>query len=404
MAINKVVNSGRMSHGAMRNVLEYVLKEEKVKEGYCLINGPYSGIEAQYDQIYRDWLAEKKNWGKDSGRMYAHNIISFHKNENVSPEQVLEIAADFSEKFFHGHQYLIAVHQDRDHLHAHIVTNTVSFIDGMKLHQTRTDLQKQKDYTNELCREMGLSVAEKGKHFDGSEMEQGEAVIWDKNKFNLLLRNPKKSYVADCAIALMDVVPKCLEKEAFIVSMAEKGWTVKWEEGRKHVVYQNEHGDKVRDTNIEKTFTGIPATKEALTNEFKRHREIRNDGGCEDYYSEVESILNGADDALKGEGTDRSTGKQQVAAPRREGRKRRMPAGTGDGEEEEFNSFLTEYRAKEDAGRGAIETSIRNTEASKRTSESLAAERRSEERERVEDERRDREHTEERQRIRRHHR
>ena len=404
MAINKVVNSGRMSHGAMRNVLEYVLKEEKVKEGYCLINGPYSGIEAQYDQIYRDWLAEKKNWGKDSGRMYAHNIISFHKNENVSPEQVLEIAADFSEKFFHGHQYLIAVHQDRDHLHAHIVTNTVSFIDGMKLHQTRADLQKQKDYTNELCREMGLSVAEKGKHFDGSEMEQGEAVIWDKNKFNLLLRNPKKSYVADCAIALMDVVPKCLEKEAFIVSMAEKGWTVKWEEGRKHVVYQNEHGDKVRDTNIEKTFTDLPATKEALTNEFKRNANTRRNNGCEEYYSEVESVISGADAALKGEGTDRSVGKQQTASTRREGRKRGISSGAGDGEEQEFNSFLTEFRANESAGGKSVEASLRSAEASKRASDSLEAERRSEEQRRAEDEERDREHTEERQRIRRHHR
>lgn len=404
MAINKVVNSGRMSHGAMRNVLEYVLKEEKVKEGYCLINGPYSGIEAQYDQIYRDWLSEKKDWGKDSGRMYAHNIISFHKNENVSPEQVLEIAADFSEKFFHGHQYLIAVHQDRDHLHAHIVTNTVSFIDGMKLHQTRADLQKQKDYTNELCREMGLSVAEKGKHFDGSEMEQGEAVIWDKNKFNLLLRNPKKSYVADCAIALMDVVPKCLEKEAFIVSMAEKGWTVKWEESRKHIVYRNKNGDKVRDTNLEKTFIGLSATKEALNNEFKRHRENRRDSGCEDYYSEVESALAGADDALKGEGTDRGTGKQQVASTRREGRKRRISSGTGDGEEEEFKSFLTEYKTKEDARRESVNTTLRNSEASRRESDIAARERRSEEQRRAEYERRDREHSEERQRIRRRHR
>ena len=33
MAINKVVNQSTKSHGAMRNVLEYVLREEKVNEG-----------------------------------------------------------------------------------------------------------------------------------------------------------------------------------------------------------------------------------------------------------------------------------------------------------------------------------------------------------------------------------
>ena len=137
MAINKVVNSGKMNHGAMRNVLEYVLKDEKVKDGLCLINGPYNGIEPQYDQLYQDWLEEKRAWGKDSGRMYAHNIMSFHKDENITPEQVLDMAKDFSERFFHGHQYVITVHQDRDHLHAHMVTNTVSFLDGKKLHQTK---------------------------------------------------------------------------------------------------------------------------------------------------------------------------------------------------------------------------------------------------------------------------
>ena len=404
MAINKVVNSGKLSHGGMRNTLEYVTKKEKLKDGLFEINGPYNGIDLSYDQLYRDWLSEKKAWGKDSGRMYAHNIISFHKDEKVSPEQVLEIAREFSDHFFRGYQYVITVHQDRDHLHAHIVTNTVSFLDGMKLHQSRSDLQRQKDYTNDLCKERGLSIAEKGKHFDGSRMEQGETIAWSKDKYNLLLRNTKKSYIADLALALMEVTPQSFSKEDFISAMAEKGWTVRWEDTRKHIVYRNKNGDKVRDTNIEKTFTDLPATKEALTNEFKRNANTRRNNGCEEYYSEVESIISGADAALKGERTDRSAGKQQTASTRREGRKRRISSGAGDGEEQEFNSFLTEFRANESAGGKSVEASLRGAEASNRASDSLAAERRSEEQRRAEDEERDREHTEERQRIRRHHR
>ena len=73
----------------MRNVLEYVLRDEKVKEGYVEIAGPYSGETINYDEVYRSWLAEKRLWDKDSGRMYAHNIISFHKDEQVTPEQVI---------------------------------------------------------------------------------------------------------------------------------------------------------------------------------------------------------------------------------------------------------------------------------------------------------------------------
>ena len=162
MAINKVVNSSTKSHGAMITVIAYVLRSDKVKEGYVDITGPYEPDEIDKDGVYKSFLNEKKQWRKDSGRMYAHNIISFHKNEKITAAQCLEIGRKFVGKFFDGFQSLIGIHQDKDHLHCHIVTNTVSYIDGHKLHQTKHDLEKQKAYTNELCRDRGLSVTEKG--------------------------------------------------------------------------------------------------------------------------------------------------------------------------------------------------------------------------------------------------
>ena len=309
MAINKVVNKSTKSHGAMRNVLEYVLRDEKVKEGYVEIAGPYSGETINYDEVYQTWLAEKRLWDKDSGRMYTHNIISFHKDEQVTPEQVLEIGKEFAEKFFPGHQYVIGVHQDKDHLHCHIVTNSVSYIDGMKLHQTKRDLELQKEFTNNLCLERGLTIAEKGHHFDGSVIEQGEIAAWSKDKYNLLLNDSKKSYVAECAIAIMEVIPQSASREEFISGMEERGWSVQWEDSRKHIVFQNEDGKKVRDTNIEKTFAGMEVNKEALLNEFARQNELRlarlkadRDRECAEaelkqYYAELESAAAGLDTA-----------------------------------------------------------------------------------------------------------
>lgn len=313
MAINKVVNKSTKSHGAMRNVLEYVLRDEKVKEGYVYINGPYAGESVNYDEVYQTWIKEKQIWDKDSGRMYAHNIISFHKDEKVSPEEVLEIGKAYAEKHFSGHQYVISVHQDKDHLHCHIVVNSVSYIDGHKLHQTKHDLERQKEFTNNLCRERGLSVAEKGHHFDGSLIEQGEITAWSKDKYNLLINDAKRSFVADCAIALMEVVPQSASHDEFISGMEERGWSVQWEDKRKHIVFQNENGDKVRDSNIEKTFAGMEVNKEALTNEFTRQNELRlaklradrereaarerESAEYARYYAEVESAITGIDNA-----------------------------------------------------------------------------------------------------------
>ena len=303
MAINKVVNKSTKSHGAMKNVIEYVLRDEKIKEGYVEVTGPYDAESINYDDVYKTWLSEKKLWNKDSGRMYAHNIISFHKDENITPAEVLEIGKEFSDKFFSGHQCVIGVHQDKEHLHCHIVTNSVSYIDGMKLHQTKRDLQQQKDFTNVLCLERGLSIAEKGQHFDGSTIEQGEITAWSKDKYNLLINDSKKSFVAECAIAILETVPESTSREEFISGMAERGWSVQWEDSRKHIVFQNEDGKKVRDTNIEKTFTGMEVNKEALLNEFTRQNELRLDilradkeraaayAELKRYYSELESEI-----------------------------------------------------------------------------------------------------------------
>jgi len=274
MAINKVINKSTKSHGAMKNVIKYVLQDEKVHEGYVAITGPYAFDEITPENVYNAFLDEKKLWNKDSGRMYSHNVISFHKDENITPEQCLEIAQSFADKFFKEHQCLITIHQDRDHLHIHIVTNTVSFIDGMKLHQTKKDLEIQKSFTNHLCMERGLSVAKKGLHFDGSRIEEGTIIAWAKDKYHLMVNNAKKSYVTECAIAVLESKENCCSVDDFIAAMEERGWHTTWTDEKKHITFNNENGDKVRDSNISKTFN-MNISKEALYGEFERQNAIR---------------------------------------------------------------------------------------------------------------------------------
>lgn len=185
MAVNKTINKRTNSHGAMRNCIEYVLRQDKTSELLTYVTGPYCHDEINYDLVYRTFLGEKKIWNKDSGRMYAHNIISWHKNEQITPGQAFEFGKEFVEKWFSGFQTLVTVHKDKDHIHCHLVINSVSYEDGKKLHNTRQDLERMKKLTNQMCREHGLSIAEKGKHFDGSQIEKGEVIAWSKDKYNL---------------------------------------------------------------------------------------------------------------------------------------------------------------------------------------------------------------------------
>ena len=150
MAINKTINKRTNSHGAMRNCIEYVLREGKTDQHLVHIIGPYPYEEVNYDLVYQSFLEEKRLWGKDSGRMYAHNVISWHKDEKITPEQALEFGIAFAEKWFSGFQTVVSVHKDKDHIHCHLVTNSVSYENGKKLHNSRKDLERMRELRENL--------------------------------------------------------------------------------------------------------------------------------------------------------------------------------------------------------------------------------------------------------------
>ena len=357
MAVNKTINKRTNTHGAMRNCIEYVLRQDKTSELLTYVTGPYCHNEINYDLVYRTFLEEKKMWNKDTGRMYAHNIISWHKDEQITPEQAFEFGKEFAENWFSGFQTLVAVHKDKDHVHCHLVTNSVSYEDGRKLHNTRKDLERMKQLTNQMCRERGLTVAEKGKHFDGSQIEKGEVIAWSKDKYNLFRQQVKDSFVADCAMAVLKALENCISKEKFIEKMKQFGWNVNWTEKRKHITFQNQEGKKVRDSNLFKTFH-LDISKEGLENEFNGNRkkssdiEIRDSRAAEElrnYYRELDTDI-----AAAGGITDQA-----------QSRKRSSNAEFRESERVHADT----EKADTDAGRRETDNLIRQAEIARRSSE-----------------------------------
>ena len=397
MAINKTINKRTNSHGAMRNCIEYVLRPDKTSELLTYVTGPYRHDEINYDLVYRTFLEEKKMWDKDTGRMYAHNIISWHKDEQITPDQALEFGKEFAEKWFSGFQTLVAVHKDKDHIHCHLVTNSVSYEDGRKLHNTRKDLERMKQLTNQMCRERGLTVTEKGKHFDGSQIEKGEVVAWSKDKYNLFRQQVKDSFVADCAMAVLKAMENCISKEKFIEKMKQFGWNVNWTEKRKHITFQNQDGKKVRDSNLSKTFH-LDISKEDLENEFDRNYERvraeaeRTNGADEElagYYRQVEAACEGA-----GGVTGASDGRERRVTGEKSEDERVYPEISGKDTQAENGKTESILRESRNARRNS-EVKRRNSSFDNRTvrnaeAESIASEeqRRFEEQKRLEEQER----------------
>ena len=397
MAVNKTINKRTNTHGAMRNCIEYVLRQDKTGELLTYVTGPYCHDEINYDLVYRTFLEEKKMWNKDTGRMYAHNIISWHKDEQITPEQAFEFGKEFAENWFSGFQTLVAVHKDKDHIHCHLVTNSVSYEDGRKLHNTRKDLERMKQLTNQMCRERGLTVAEKGKHFDGSQIEKGEVIAWSKDKYNLFRQQVKDSFVADCAMAVLKALENCISKEKFIEKMKQFGWNVNWTEKRKHITFQNREGKKVRDSNLFKTFH-LDISKEGLENEFNGNRKKARDSANRDsrsdeelagYYRQVEAACEGA-----GGVTGASDGRERRVTGEKSEDERVYPEISGKDTQAENGKTEAILRESRNARRNS-EIKRRNSSFDNRTvrnaeAESIASEeqRRFEEQKRLEEQER----------------
>ena len=165
-------------------------------------------------------LSTKAMYGKTGGRTYAHFIQSFPPEEVITPEEAHIMAEELASraKPWKGHEILISTHTDREHIHSHLVINSVSIEDGHKLQMSKKDLQDIKDLNDRICIAHGKSVCEKNK--GEKEEERAEKSIYHRNTYEILQKAEKAqadSYLINIGLAILDSAddPGCRTREDF---------------------------------------------------------------------------------------------------------------------------------------------------------------------------------------------
>ncbi|MCI7356447.1 MAG: relaxase/mobilization nuclease domain-containing protein [Parabacteroides sp.] len=117
------------------------------------------GINCLPEMAYQQMKATKQMFGKTGGRQGYHFVISLKPGEGT-PEIMYDIAMHFAKEAFAGeYEAVVAVHTDREHLHAHIVINSVNMVNGYKFQCRDGDWKyKFQPITNKLCEEYGLHI------------------------------------------------------------------------------------------------------------------------------------------------------------------------------------------------------------------------------------------------------
>ena len=313
MPVLKVINS----RASLSTALNYVLRKAEESKG----------INCRTETATEEMLITKSYYGQEGGKQYMHLALSFPPGEGT-PADVMKAALQFvkREPKLHGYETVIGVHLDRDHIHAHIIANSVSIVTGKKLHSSKKDLEAMKRLQNEICAEMGYSAPEKKRE----DLEVGQ--VQDPWLYKLLMARqndkPVNSWIYDLAEKIVLAKSKAKSREEYEHLLASEGVTVLCGKQRKHICFiiEDETGEhKIRDSRLKKML-GLECGKEYLDELETNQRNGRFESG----YREVDgnNIGSGINDYVNEEcATEIERRKRNVGLRERETRCRERNIG-----------------------------------------------------------------------------
>jgi hypothetical protein len=159
MAITKILNimesEGRNPASHLKNALEYIQNPDKTEE--CVLVG---GINCLPDTAFEQMEETKNIFHKTGKRQGYHVIISFSPEEKVTAEQAMYVLEHFAKDVLSDdYEAVYAVHTDREHMHGHLIWNSVSMTTGKKYNSPKSNWKNHlQPITNKYCDELGLAI------------------------------------------------------------------------------------------------------------------------------------------------------------------------------------------------------------------------------------------------------
>lgn len=174
MAISNIlprkIMKNRTRQQSMAERHDYDQKEEKTDGGELV-----SSYMCSPETAAEEFEISKKLYAQLTGRSQSekHDIIMYRiiqsfKPDEVSPEEAHKIGCELAMKFTGGqHQFVVATHTDKRHIHTHIEFNSTNLNCDAKFQNVKNSAFILRRMNDELCRAHGLSVIENPKKKPG---------------------------------------------------------------------------------------------------------------------------------------------------------------------------------------------------------------------------------------------
>ncbi len=217
MATSKILymkDCGTSFHGKhLKTALEYITAAEKTQDRRLV-----AGVNCQPELAFEQMRETKRRFGKTDKRQAYHLIISFVENE-VDADTAFALAGKFVEAYLgDNYEAVYAVHDNTNHIHAHIVFNSVSFMDGRKYRYEKGDWEKViQPLVNRLCEEYGLSSLE-----IGTDRTKGTGGEWDEHRDGPFVWSDMIKRDIDISVA------QAASYDEFLQVLSGKGYEIKY--------------------------------------------------------------------------------------------------------------------------------------------------------------------------------
>ena len=208
---------GRNFGKAIRNVIGYVSNPKKTHQGELV-----TGFGCNPETADGEFLLMKREYIAQTGRLRGKDdVIAYHLRQSfvpdeITPEEANRIGCELAKRFTHGqHAYVVATHEDRRHVHSHIIISAVNLDCDRKFRNFWGSSKAIRRLSDTLCIQNGLSIIEQPKGHSKS--------------YNKWLGNEAKTSQRDGLREALDAVlarqPKDFEE--LLTMLQRGGWEVK---------------------------------------------------------------------------------------------------------------------------------------------------------------------------------
>ena len=208
---------GRNFGKAIRNVIGYVSNPKKTHQGELV-----TGFGCNPETADGEFLLMKREYIAQTGRLRGKDdVIAYHLRQSfvpgeITPEEANRIGCELAKRFTHGqHAYVVATHEDRRHVHSHIIISAVNLDCDRKFRNFWGSSKAIRRLSDTLCIQNGLSIIEQPKG-------RGKS-------YNKWLGNEAKTSQRDGLRAAIDAALERQPKdfEEVLTMLQTDGWEVK---------------------------------------------------------------------------------------------------------------------------------------------------------------------------------